>query len=184
MVDRAFAAEQLERIREHLVDRPLGIAGVREVRRGVSVSGDVDSGPVLLGLSPSGTGFAMAGARLAGDARLLGELLDTAELAGFSWQWNGRRRYLLAPFVGDAIVLAMKTACPGTGGSWTSPSSLDLRPGGRRSSSPEGRWTVTRRPSTVDRRLSTVDCRLSTHLASLPRSWRLPRLTGGRRRVR
>ncbi|HEY3450781.1 MAG TPA: hypothetical protein VGK67_30775 [Myxococcales bacterium] len=112
MVDRAFAAEQFDRLRKHLVDRPLGIAGVREVRRGVRVGGDVDSGPVLLGLSPSGTGFALAGARHASDARLLGEFLDTAELAGFTWQWNGERRYLLAPFVGDAIVLAMKTARP------------------------------------------------------------------------
>lgn len=111
-VDPAFAAQQFDRVREHLVARPLGIAGVREARRGVSVGGDVDSGPVLLGLSPSGTGFAMAGARRAGDARLLGELLDTAELAGFSWQWGGERWYLLAPLVGDAIVLAMKTACP------------------------------------------------------------------------
>ncbi|MGC4118287.1 MAG: hypothetical protein QM765_27790 [Myxococcales bacterium] len=109
-VDQAFAAGQFDRIREHLVDRPLGIVGAREVRRGSSFVGDVDSGPVLLGLSPSGTGFCLAGARHAGDARLLGELLDTAELAGFTWQWNGERRYLLAPFVGDAIVLAMKTA--------------------------------------------------------------------------
>lgn len=111
-VDEAFAAEQLARIKEHLLDRPLGISGVREVRRGVFVRGDVDSGPVLLGLSPSGTGFALAGARRAGDARLLGELLATAELAGFTFQWGGERRYLLAPFVGDAIVLAMKTARP------------------------------------------------------------------------
>lgn len=111
-VDPAFAAGQFDRIREHLVDSPWGITGVREVRRGVDVRGDVDSGPVLLGLSPSGTGFAMAGARRAGDVRLLGAFLDTAELAGFTWQWGGERRYLLAPFVGDAIVLAMKTARP------------------------------------------------------------------------
>ena len=43
--------------------------------------------------------------------KLLGALLDTAEIAGFTFQWNGERRYLLAPLVGDAIVLAMKTAC-------------------------------------------------------------------------
>ncbi len=111
-VDRAFAAEQFGRLKEQLVDSPLGVAGVREVRRGVFVRGDVDSGPVIFGLSPSATGFAIAGARHAGDAKLLSELLDTAELAGFSFQWQGKRRYLLSPFVGDAIVLAMKTARP------------------------------------------------------------------------
>lgn len=111
-VDEAYADEQFARLREHLVDAPWGIWGVREVRRGVDVPGDVDSGPVLLGLSPSGTGFALAGARRARDAALLGSWLQTAELAGFTWQWGGERRYLLAPLVGDAIVLAMKTARP------------------------------------------------------------------------
>ena len=111
-VDEAFAAEQFQRLKEHLVDAPLGVTGVREVRRGVFASGDVDSGPVLFGLSPSGTGFALAGARRAGDARLLGKMLSTAELVGFTFHWGGERRYLLAPFVGDAIVLAMKTARP------------------------------------------------------------------------
>jgi hypothetical protein len=110
-VDEAFAAEQFAALRRHLVrDLPFGGAGVREYPAGVVGAGDVDSGPVLFGISTSGTGFAVAGARHARDARLLGRLLTTAELAGFTVQWSGRRRYLLAPLVGDAIVLAMKTA--------------------------------------------------------------------------
>jgi hypothetical protein len=36
----------------------------------------------------------------------------TAELAGCTVQWDGRRRYLLAPLVGEAIMLAMKSATP------------------------------------------------------------------------
>jgi hypothetical protein len=110
-VDRDFARDQFARLREHFLASPLGVTGFREHRKGVDAGGDVDSGPVIFGLSPSGTGFAIAGARHARDAKLLGSLLDTAELAGFTFQWNGERRYLLAPLVGDAIVLAMKTAC-------------------------------------------------------------------------
>jgi hypothetical protein len=72
--------------------------------------GDVDSGPVLLGASPSGTGFAIAAARRLGDEEWLSGLLSTAEWMGFSVQWSGKRRYLLAPLVGDAIVLAAKTS--------------------------------------------------------------------------
>ena len=30
-------------------------------------------------------------------------------MAGFSFQWNGQRQYLVAPLVGDAIMLAMST---------------------------------------------------------------------------
>jgi hypothetical protein len=110
-VDEAFAAEQQARIEQHMVKKLwFGLVGIREYPHGVAGFGDVDSGPVLLGLSTSATGFAIAGARRAANAGLTGELLDTAELVGMSVQWGGKRRYLLAPLVGDAIVLAMKTA--------------------------------------------------------------------------
>ncbi len=108
-----FAAEQEARLDAHLVRRlPFGAAAVREFPPGAAGGGDVDSGPVILGLSPAGTGFAVAGARHARDAALLGALLTTAEVVGCTVQWRGRRRYLLAPLVGDAILVAMKTACP------------------------------------------------------------------------
>jgi hypothetical protein len=110
-VDRDLARSQFAKLREHFLVSPLGVTGMREHRLGIDAGGDVDSGPVIFGLSPAGTGFAIAGARHERDAKLLGALLDTAEIAGFTFQWNGERRYLLAPLVGDAIVLAMKTAC-------------------------------------------------------------------------
>lgn len=92
----------------------LGLVALREFPPGVSGSGDVDSGPVIFGLSPSGTGFAIAGARRREEVRTLRGFLLTAEGAGFSWQSGGRRHYLLAPVVGDAAILAMKTAQPWT----------------------------------------------------------------------
>ena len=76
---------------------------------GSNRGGDLDSGPLLFGVSPAATGFALAGARFSRNSVLLGKLLLTAEVAGFSWQWGEQRRYLVAPFVGNAIVLAMRT---------------------------------------------------------------------------
>jgi hypothetical protein len=70
----------------------------------------VDSGPVIFGLSTSATGFAFAGARLNKDIAFLNALSFTSEVAGFSFQYKNRRRYLLSPLVGDAIMLGMKTA--------------------------------------------------------------------------
>jgi hypothetical protein len=94
-----------------LVTAPaVGLAAVREYPADSSGQGDVDSGPLVFGISPAATGFAIAGARHEGDARLLAALLGTAELAGTTAGWSGRRRYLVAPLVGDAIVLAMRTA--------------------------------------------------------------------------
>ncbi|MCI0579894.1 MAG: hypothetical protein L0332_24640 [Chloroflexi bacterium] len=108
--DEAVAQEQYGLLKEHLADRPApGVAGVREWPHGHAGPGDVDSGPLFLGLSPSGTGFAVAGARHTGDAEFLSALLLTVETAGFTVQWSGERQYLLAPLVGDACLLAMKS---------------------------------------------------------------------------
>lgn len=110
-VDVGFATEQWRAVERAFVVRvPPLFAAVREHRHGKDGPGDVDSGPVILGLSPAGTGFAVAGARHSGDADLGSGLLATAELVGTSLSWQGRRRYVLAPDVGDAILLAMRTA--------------------------------------------------------------------------
>lgn len=110
-IDAALAAEQRAAVQTHmLVSLPFGGIGVREYLPGVGGGGDVDTGPLLFGVSPSATGFFMAGARHAGDDALLLGLLRTAEIAGFSAPCRSGRCYLLAPLVGDAIVLAMRTA--------------------------------------------------------------------------
>lgn len=108
-VDEAYALRGYEALRKAFLDAPIpGVLGVREWPRGVERGGDVDSGPLLLGLSPAATGFTVALARRAGDQGTLRGLLDTAEIAGFSVSWRGRRGYLTAPLVGDAILLAAR----------------------------------------------------------------------------
>jgi hypothetical protein len=113
MIDLPFAKEQYQRLKKSFqVDLPFGAKAIREYKHGTTGPGDIDSGPIVFGLSTSGTGFAVAGARLFEDSEMLGGLLYTAEAVGSSWDANGTRRYLLAPIVGDAIMLAMKTAIP------------------------------------------------------------------------
>jgi hypothetical protein len=110
--DRELALEQYRLLRASFaVKLPFGMAALREYRRGYSGRADVDSGPVVFGLSTSGTGFVIAGARLAGDSDYLQGLLMTAEVVGSTVGTGGGRHYLFSPAVGDAILLAMRTAC-------------------------------------------------------------------------
>lgn len=112
-VDEAYALKGYESLRKEFFDTPIpGLFGVREWPRGIDKGGDVDSGPLLFGLSPSATGFAIAMARRAKDTNTLQGLLDTAEIAGFSLSFRGQRSYLLAPIVGDAILLAARAPIP------------------------------------------------------------------------
>jgi hypothetical protein len=111
-VDPNFARDQYRLLKTNFaVMLPFGLATLREYPRGYDGPADVDSGPVILGLSTSGTGFMIAGARLSKDADYLQGLLTTAEVVGSTVGIGGVRHYLFAPVVGEAIVLAMKTAC-------------------------------------------------------------------------
>jgi hypothetical protein len=107
-VDPAWVRESYRKLTDRMLDNPVpGIHGIREWPIGVSRPGDVDSGPLLLGLSPSATGFAIGTARQVGDVTVLQGLLDTAEFAGHSLAAGGTRRYLACPIVGDAILFGM-----------------------------------------------------------------------------
>ena len=108
-----FAKELYGNLEKNFFDKLFfGLGGIREWPHGVNKEGDVDSGPLIFGLSPSGTGFSVAGALFFKRELVLNELLFTSEAAGFTVHWGKERSYLLAPLVGEAIMLAMKTVRP------------------------------------------------------------------------
>lgn len=72
---------------------------------------DMDAGPIIMNLSPSGTAFAIGSATYFGDNKFRNKLLRTAEIAGHTVKWNDSSHYLLGDIalVGEAITLAMRT---------------------------------------------------------------------------
>ena len=92
-VDPAVAARDYATLTRRFVTRELGWVGVREYLTGTDGAGDVDSGPLLRGLSLSASAVAIGTARSAGDRALALGLEREGELFGVPWQWGGRRTY-------------------------------------------------------------------------------------------
>lgn len=93
------------RFRRTFVVREAGLVGVREFPRGRDQVGDVDSGPLVLGVSASASVVTLAAARQVGDTDLAAALDREAELLGLPTTWGRQRRYALGLLpVGDAFV--------------------------------------------------------------------------------
>ncbi len=91
--------------REAFVTSVAGLVGVREHPLGTDGDGDVDSGPLVAGISLSASAVTLAAARAVGDAALAADLDRQAELLGMPLEVAGERRYAagLVP-VGDAFL--------------------------------------------------------------------------------
>lgn len=114
--DPALSADLYAALQEHCRVGVLGFGGMREFARGQRGGfGDVDSGPVVFGVGMSATGFALAGARIHRDRPTYRRLHRTAVLFGAPVERGGRRSFVTGGPLGNAILLAMLTAGPGTG---------------------------------------------------------------------
>lgn len=112
-IDPEFAKEQYAHLKDVFL-KDSWLAGFKEYPDGSGFLGmDVDAGPIIFGLSPSGTAFGIGCATYFNDMDLRKHLLRTAEIAGHSVWRNDKRHYLLADIaiVGEAITLAMRTTC-------------------------------------------------------------------------
>ena len=89
-----------------------GFGAIREYGEGHSGWGDVDSGPVVLGVSVSATGFALAPARAHRYRDAFVRLYRTTDLFGAPVEEGGRRRFLSGGPIGDALLLALLTSGP------------------------------------------------------------------------
>lgn len=112
-IDPVWGRDQYERYRTRYVATPLAIPGVREFPRGVSRRGDVDSGPLVMGLSGSASVVTIGAAQVHGDTRLALALLNSEEAAGLPMQWGGEKSYGfgLLP-VADAFIAWSKVSQP------------------------------------------------------------------------
>lgn len=90
----------------------LGFGGIREYARGHTGQGDVNAGPIVLGVSVGASGFGLGAARAHGDRELFRELYRSAHLFGMPADARGARRFATGGALGDALLCAMLTARP------------------------------------------------------------------------
>lgn len=114
-IDPAGADTSWERFEETFLTSVAGLRGVREYPEGRSGRGDVDSGPLILGVSLSASTVALGAAYRHGQLELADRLSRQADLAGLPITWQGQRRYALGTLpVGDAFLAwSRSTARPG-----------------------------------------------------------------------
>lgn len=110
--DYETAKTLLTSLKNECADSLAGFGFVREYPRGVRGRGDIDSGPVIFGISPSATGFTIASARSQGDRTLFVQLYRTAHLTGGPITTGNRSQFITGGPLGNAIMLAMLTAQP------------------------------------------------------------------------
>ena len=113
-VDEDFAKRQYELLKKHFYKNNL-FTGISEYNdRSCMFGMDIDSGPILFSLSPSGTAFAIGPATYFNDSDFRIHLLRTAEIFGSTIRGRNTNHYLLAnlALVGEAIALAMRTSVP------------------------------------------------------------------------
>lgn len=90
----------------------LGFGAIAEYAPGTSGSGDVDSGPVVLGVSVSATGFALAPLRAFGHADAFERIYRTTELFGVRVDRGARTGFATGGAIGNALLLALLTSGP------------------------------------------------------------------------
>ncbi|MFC9964756.1 hypothetical protein ACFVH4_10995 [Nocardia ignorata] len=111
-IDPAFAQAQYALYRDRFVAYPGSFGpALREYPKGVEGSGDVDSGPLIAGVSLSATVVAQGAARVNGDDTLARALAAEGELLGLPIDLPGSKRYALGLVpIGDAFVAWSSTA--------------------------------------------------------------------------
>lgn len=114
-ISPSLADQEWSRFSKIFVTSSYGLVGVREYPAGVAAPGDVDSGPLIGGVSLSASAVTLGAARANAALGLAAKLSSQAELLGAPLPWLGVRGLDGRTFafgtmpVGDAFVVAART---------------------------------------------------------------------------
>jgi hypothetical protein len=113
--DSALSARLERALSKQGAQSYLGFGGVREYLPGRRGRGDMNAGPIVLGLSVGASGYALAAARAHGDRELFESVYRSAHLFGVPIRRDGVRSFAVGGVLGNALLLAMLTAQPAAG---------------------------------------------------------------------
>lgn len=121
-IDPEWGDDQYKRFRRYFVASMAGLPGTLEYKRGTIGIGDVDSGPLVFGFSPSASVVAIAAAQANGDIELANEMIPAAEASGIPFEWGQTKAYGFALLpIGDEFVVWSKSTS-----SWTNESVVSV----------------------------------------------------------
>lgn len=104
------ARELYQHYRRSYFRSVMGLGGFREWPPGKNYGMDADTGPILFGIGFAASGLAIGPMRLFHDEDAYKTVMRTGALVGVPFRWQGQRRYLFAPLLGEAILLNGETA--------------------------------------------------------------------------
>ncbi len=110
-LDREIGKSQYEKFRQLFVVERFNLLGVKEYPFTTQIIGDIDSGPLIGGVSLSASTVALASSRIYDDKELENIITREGESLGLPIQFQGKRRYMfgLIP-IGDAFYAWSRTA--------------------------------------------------------------------------
>ncbi|MEM8862507.1 MAG: hypothetical protein AAGD96_29695, partial [Chloroflexota bacterium] len=112
-LDPALGSTYYRSFREQFVTHRLGIPAVREFPLGDNRPGDIDSGPLITGISLSATVVMLGTARVYGDEALATAIFQEGESGGWPLQVGDKRFYAFGVLpIGEAFLLWAQTARP------------------------------------------------------------------------
>lgn len=113
-VDSAYAMTQYDRFFAAFETQMLGVLpAIREYPRSFEGTGDIDSGPIVLGAGAPASVVGIAAARSVGDLKTAQALRASAERLGLAFTRGEQRRYLLGKMpVGDAFLAWASSVSP------------------------------------------------------------------------
>lgn len=105
-IDSALAKHQFKRYKECFLSNRFGLMGIREYPKGVYGSGDIDSGPVILGIGGAASIVGTRAMAANNDWQLYGLMRQNIEALGFPIIKNGQKYYLNGAItVADAFIV-------------------------------------------------------------------------------
>jgi len=93
-IDSTFAASQFNLYQKHFLTYRFGLPGIREFPKGTAGVGDIDSGPVLLGVGGAASVVGIRAMARNGNCHLHSRLRNSVEGFGFPVRWRGKKKYL------------------------------------------------------------------------------------------
>ncbi len=104
-IDKDFASEQYALYKTNFIKATLGLPSISEYPKGQSGPGDIDSGPVIMGVGFAGTIVAIGTSSIMGDEALSDHLYKTIHAFGFSYTSNNEKKYILGKLpIADAFI--------------------------------------------------------------------------------